>query len=83
MMTSTQARAAAAKLRLITKEVEEIALQLNDTYKTCSCCNSRRYVCWPQKQLRDQVDGAVTRLTTITGTFERRSEDPEFLGTKA
>lgn len=55
------------------------ARKLDTSSTGCNCCEARRYNNWPQKQLHDQLIGAIERLNTISATLRRRSHDVYFL----
>ena len=73
----------AIRLREMAVELERMAQDFDDSSFACDCCEARRYNNFPQKQLRERVEGAAVRLTEIADTLKRRKHDPVFLRGKA
>jgi hypothetical protein len=56
---------------------KELILAVRDSFSTekevCECCGFERFKNWNERQLRDQLNGAVTRLENV----EKRMLDTE------
>lgn len=52
------------------RAAERLILQVRDSFsneeKICECCGMVAFVNWNEKQMRDQLNGAVTRLQRVT-----------------
>lgn len=71
--------AMAARLLAMAVEVDGLAAKLNDEADRCSCCTTARFRYWPQRQLKQRVNGTATRLREIAETLNRRAADPDFI----
>lgn len=66
-------------LKVMTRQLEEMAKYFNDSGKTCECCGMIRYKYWGQREVRKRIEGAAIRLSEIAALIERRKNDPVFL----
>jgi len=69
----------AARLNELAFEIERMAQDFDNSGTQCKCCEAVRYHNWPQKQLRDRIEGAAQRLGEIADVLRRRKNDPVFL----
>lgn len=69
---------AAHKLQALAVAVDDVAAILDESADTCPGCGTARYRNFPQKQLRDRVAGAATRLREAADVFARRAHDDGF-----
>jgi hypothetical protein len=79
-MTPEQCNLLSTAMRVRANELARFADLLDVSTTQCSCCSSVRYNNWPQKQMHDQMIGAMQRLENIANTLSRRADDPQFIG---
>jgi transposase len=58
------------KLMEAKRLILEVRDTFNNTQERCSCCGAERFVNWNQRQMRDQLNGAVTRIDRAARSLE-------------
>jgi hypothetical protein len=66
-------------LSVMATQLQVIAEDFDKSGFACEHCKAIRYHNFPQKQMRERVEGAAERLTEILTTLRRRKDDPMFL----
>lgn len=79
MMTTADLLRHADMLAVMNRQLLQVAQDFDKTGSVCECCSAVRYKNFPQKQMRERIEGAAQRLEEIVGVLLRRKEDPVFL----
>ena len=66
-------------MRVMAAQLEQIAEDFDKSGVQCNCCKAFRYNNFPQRQLREKIEGAAERLAEIVATLQRRRDDPIFI----
>lgn len=62
------------KLLAAKKLILEVRDSLNNKQERCSCCGAERFVDWNERQMRENLNGAVTRIDRVIDRATRSLE---------
>jgi hypothetical protein len=65
------------KLRAAEALITQVRDVLNNEKSTCECCKISKYINWDEKQMYDQLNGAISRLQQVGSRInEPAKNDP-------
>ncbi len=73
-------RERSSKLRAAAALILQVRNSFSNEQETCECCGTVKFVHWNDKQMRDYLNGAITRLERVEERMfspEKRSHRPE------
>lgn len=54
-----------AKLNLAESILDSVSATLNNERTVCQCCGMEKFTFWNERQMREQLNGAITRIGRV------------------